>query len=283
MLHCHLAAAYRRRGDLPRAIDQTREALRLWPAGGGPRFLSQRTSLGRLLLETGRTEEGLAELHAAAAAGDEPVALTDAGWGLYMGGQADEALALAERALRSNPGYGNAYHLRGWLLLRRSQWEAAATSLEAAFQHTAPGFGSAHHGLFSGDVPALYYAGVARQKLGQARAAAAALRRVQAICRASLATPETPALVRWQAENFLARAAARLGEAVPEPSRLPGDEGTDHVQSARLHAVQGRTDEALREIAAGLAAGFGERQHIRDDLDFEALRGRPEFAALVGR
>lgn len=283
LLHCHLAAAHRRRGDLQQAIEQTREALRLWPSGGGPRFLSQRTTLGRLLLESGRSEEGLAELHAVVAAADEAPNMTDAAWGLYMGARDDEALALVERALRNDPGYGNAYHLRGWLLLKRGQWQAAAQSLETAFERTAPGFGSPHHGLFAGDVGALYYSGVARQKAGREAAAAATFRRVMELCRSSLAAPETAALARWQAGNYLARAAARLGQAVPGPGRLAGDEATDHVQSARLHAVQGRTDEALREIAAGLAAGFGERQHIRDDPDFEALRGRREFVALVGR
>jgi hypothetical protein len=81
--------------------------------------------------------------------------------------------------------------------------------------------------------------------------------------------------------NFLARALARLGKKAAEPERLQGDDTTYFVQTARLHAVQGRTQDALRELAQGLALGHGELQHVRDDPDFASLRGEPEWKRLT--
>jgi hypothetical protein len=85
----------------------------------------------------------------------------------------------------------------------------------------------------------------------------------------------------WQGANYLSRAAARLGLAAPEPPRLAGDDATFYVQSARLHAVQGKREQALKELARGLALGFGEHRHIQDDPDFESLREAAEFKRLV--
>jgi len=101
-------------------------------------------------------------------------------------------------------------------------------------------------------------------------------------CRRLLAhgTPEDGAS-EWQAANFLARAAARLGQPAPEPGRLRGDDTTYFVQSARLHAVQGRREQALRELRQGLALGHGEHRHIFDDPDFESLRDDLPFPAPV--
>jgi hypothetical protein len=48
-----------------------------------------------------------------------------------------------------------------------------------------------------------------------------------------------------------------------------------------LHAVQGHTDAALRELGQGMALGFGEYRHIQDDPDFESLRDTSELQRLV--
>ena len=68
---------------------------------------------------------------------------------------------------------------------------------------------------------------------------------------------------------------------VDEPPRLRGDDTTYFVQSARLHAVEGRPDEALDELARGIGLGHGEFAHLRDDADFDALKEDPEFRRLV--
>jgi DNA-binding winged helix-turn-helix (wHTH) protein/tetratricopeptide (TPR) repeat protein/TolB-like protein len=282
-LSSQVAHAFRRRGEFERALDYARRAVRLWPVREGPRFLIQRTVLGRMALEADRREEALAEFHAVRDATDADVTnLTDAAWGLYMSGETSEAAALVDRALGADDSYGNAHHLRGWLRLAAGDHAGAAASLEAAFEHTPRAFGSPHHGNVNGDLAALYYAGVAYQKLGQKERAATTFRRLMAHCRRLLAhgTPGHGAS-EWQAANFLARAAARLGQPAPDPGRLRGDDTTYFVQSARLHAVQGRREQALRELSQGLALGHGEHRHIFDDPDFESLKGDLPFPAPV--
>lgn len=284
LLSRFLSQAYRRRGELDRALVRARRAVQLWPGQQGPRFLSQRTWLGRTSLETGHPDEAKAEFRAVAAAPEADVVnLTDAAWGFYMAGASREGHELTRRALALDASYGNAYHLRGWLHLAEGDYRSAASDLEAAFRNTPGSFGDPHLGTAGGDLAALYYAGVAYQKLGDDAAAQRALTRLVDLCRRLVDQPEGRGeAVRWQAENFRARAQARLGLPAAEPPRLPGgDESTYFVQTARLHAVQGRHDLALKELAQGQALGFGERRHVLDDPDFESLRSDREFQRLM--
>jgi DNA-binding winged helix-turn-helix (wHTH) protein/tetratricopeptide (TPR) repeat protein/TolB-like protein len=278
-----LARAFRRKGEFERALEHARRAVRLWPSANGPEFLWQRSQLGRISLEADRRLEALAEFRAVAGAPDaEARNLTDAAWGLYMAGEAVEARRLVERAITLDPGYGNSYHLRGWLQLAAGDYADAARSLETAFEKTPPDFGNPYQGLVNGDLAALYYAGVAYQKLARPREAQATFERLIERCRLyEQRGGQSVNAAAWQAASFRARAAARLGRPAPEPVRLQGDDTTWYVQSARLHAVRGQREQALRELARGLALGHGEHRHIRDDPDFADLREDPEFVRLV--
>jgi tetratricopeptide (TPR) repeat protein len=281
-----LAQAFRRKGELEPALRHAQRAVRLWPVRDGPAFLHQRASLGRIALEAGRREDALAEFKAVAGSPHADVPnLVNAAWGYYMAGEAGQARALVDRAIALDPSYGNAFHLRGWMELASGDYGAAAASLVTAFEQTPNSFGSAHQGLVNGDLAALYYAGVAYQKRGEWEKGEPLLERLIAHCRRLRQLPGTEAgtAAAWQAANFIARGRARLGLKVAEPPRLEGDDTTYFVQSARLHAVQGRKDDALRELAQGLALGHGELRHIRDDPDFDALRGEAEFQRLVSR
>lgn len=279
-----LAQAYRRKGEFERGLDHARRAVGQWPLREGPQFLSRRVTLGRIALETGRRAEALSEFRAVAAAREaDALNLTDAAWGLYMAGEPDGAGRLVARALGVDASYGNAYHLRGWLQALRGAYAEAAASFETAFARTPRFFGSPYQGLVSGDLAAAYYAGVAYRKAGDARRATQAFERLIEHCRRVLGHPNAQpgSAPHWQAASYLARAEARLGRSAPEPPRLEGDDATFFVQSARLHAVQGQHELGLRELAQGLALGFGEYRHIQDDPDFDTLRGRPEFRQLV--
>jgi len=279
-----LAKAFRQKGELDRALSYARRAVRLWPAEEGPSRLRQRTDLGRVCLDAGRKQEAVGEFRAVAAAADADVTnLTDAAWGLYMAGQRDEAETLAARAFALDVRYGNAHHLRGWLRLARGDNAEAAASFERAFTLTPSAFGAAHLGFVRGDLAALYYAGVAYQKLDRREPAASAFRRVIRLCREFQGSRagSPPALADWEAASLLAIAAARLGEPAAEPPRLRGDDATFFLQSARLHAVQGKRDQALRELVHALALAAGDRQHVYDDPNFDSLRGDPEFRRLL--
>jgi DNA-binding winged helix-turn-helix (wHTH) protein/tetratricopeptide (TPR) repeat protein len=279
-----LAHAFRRKGEFQRALQHAQHAVRLWPNREGPAFLHQRTVLGRIALEAGRREEALAEFRAAARAREaDATNLATAAWGLYMAGEAGEASLEVDRALKVDPGYGNAYHLRGWLRLTGGEHAAAAEDFRLAFERTPRAFGTAHHGLVNGDLAALYYSGVAWLQADQRAQGRQALERLVAHCqrlmkqRAGQAGPAPD----WQLANFLARAQARLGLEVSQPARLAGDDTTYFVQTARLHAVQGRRDQALKELSQGLTLGHGELRHVQDDPDFAPLRATAEFKRLV--
>jgi DNA-binding winged helix-turn-helix (wHTH) protein/tetratricopeptide (TPR) repeat protein/TolB-like protein len=278
-----LATAFRRKGEFARALEHAQESVRLWPTREGPEFLRQRTVLGRVALEAGRRVEALAECRAVAVAPEaDATNLTDAAWGLYMAGESAEAIRLIDRALVLDPGYGNAYHLRGWMQLAQGRYPEAAQSLLAAFERTPRGFGHQHQGVVGADLAALYYAGVAHQLNGEWEKGEPVLERLIAYCRLQQARQDAGTTAAdWQVANFLARALARLGKSAQEPARLQGDDTTYFVQTARLHAVQGRNQDALRELAQGLALGHGELQHVRDDPDFRSLRGDPEWKRIT--
>jgi DNA-binding winged helix-turn-helix (wHTH) protein/tetratricopeptide (TPR) repeat protein len=278
-----LATAFRRKGEFTRALEHGQQSVRLWPTRVGPEFLRQRTVLGRVALEAGHRVEALAENRAVAGAPEaDATNLTDAGWGLYMAGEPGEALALVERALKLDSGYGNAYHLRGWLMLAQGRYPEAARDLLIAFERTPRAFGHQHQGVVGADLAALYYAGVAHQLNGDWEKGEPVLERLIAYCRLQQARVDAgTGAADWQVANFLARAQARLGKAAPEPARLQGDDTTYFVQTARLHAVQGRHQDAMRELAQGLSLGHGEIQHVRDDPDFESLRADPEWKRLT--
>jgi tetratricopeptide (TPR) repeat protein len=279
-----LAQAFRRKGEFERALRHAQRAVRLWPTPQGPGYLGQRAVLGRIALDAGRRHDALLELRGVAGSPEADVPnLVNAAWGLYMASETGEAAALLERALAADPTYGNAYHLRGWMALAAGDYAHAAGDLLTAFERTPPAFGSTHHGLVNGDLAALYYSGVAFLKAGESGRGRATLERLVAHCRRLVERRrgEPVPAADWQTTNFIARALSRLGRAAPATARLEGDDTTFFVQSARLHAVQGRRDDALRELAQGIALGHGELRHIQDDPDFESLHGDPEFERLV--
>jgi DNA-binding winged helix-turn-helix (wHTH) protein/tetratricopeptide (TPR) repeat protein len=278
-----LSVAFRRKGEFARAVEHAQRAVELWPSREGPEFLRQRTLLARVAIEAGGRAEALANLRAVqGAAGADATNLTDAAWAYYMAGERKEAAALVERALAMDETYGNAYHLRGWLLLAEGRYVAAADSLQKAFTRTPRTFGQQHQGVVGADMAALYYAGVAYQLNGEWEKGEPLLVNLIDYCREQqMLTVNDGSARAWQIANFRARAEARLGRKSPELPRLVGDDTTYYVQTARLLAVQGRKQEALRELAKGLSLGHGELQHVRDDPDFLSLRGEPEWKRLT--
>jgi DNA-binding winged helix-turn-helix (wHTH) protein/tetratricopeptide (TPR) repeat protein len=289
LLDAFVAQASRQKGEFTRALTNAERSMRLWPTQDGPGFLRRKTDRARILLDMGRRAEALREFRAVADDTNADAAnLTGAAWGLYMAGEREEARTVVERALDLDPDFGNASHLQGWLSLADGANAAAAADLEMAFRHTRRTlFGEAHHGFIgvdSGDLAALYYAGVAHQRLGHRARAASALRRVIETCQRVRATGQVPrgSLPEWEATYLEAIAAARLGESRPELPPLRGDDATFFLQSARLHAVQGKKDRALRELTQALGIAPGERQHVLDDPNFESLHEDPGFERILG-
>lgn len=289
LLASFLGRAYRQMGEFDRAMAYAQRAVRLWPTQDGPGFLRRRGERGRIALEAGQREHALADFEAIARdQGADAGSLTEAAWGFYMAGDRGRAARVTERALELDPGYGNAYHLRGWLALARDDYEAAARDLYTAFERTRQVHADAQFGFpstGSGDLAALYYAGVAEQKRGRADRAAAHYREVIRISDAGGATRHASegGVPPWEAAYLSALALARLGEPVPELPRLEGDDATFFLQSARLLAVMSENQAALDHLRKALRLTPGERQHVIDDPNFESLRDDAAFLELVGK
>lgn len=284
-LSIFLANAFRRKGEFDRAIRHATRALELWPIREGPAFLRIRTMLGRLLIDAGFRSRGVRQFEAVSTDSQADANnMTNAAWGYYMAGEPARAAALVTRAIELDPSYGNAFHLRAWLLMVAGDYARAAADFQAAYTRTPAGFGAARHGILGADLAALYYMGVAAHKLGDPRSARATWRQVIDRCRLALRSPDarlrTP-MAKWEAESLQAIASARLGLQVSEPVRLAGDDASYYLQSARLHAVQGYRERAVQDLRQALSAGAGNLQHVQDDPNFEALRSHPEFLRLV--
>ncbi len=286
-----LSSACRELGQLEEAVRHGRASVELWPLREGQTYLLNLVELGRTYLAAGKRQEALECFAQVRDMGGQDAAhLTNAGWGLYMAGQIEEALRLSERARRLDPGYGNAQHLAGWLALAGGRYAEAAESLQQAFEETPLQFGSTRQGLLLGDLPALYYAAVAEQKAGRTERARQRFLQLVELCR-RLRGPGPPSkLGEFSLQQVLvleALALYRMGEAgqadplFAEIVASSQDLAAGHVQLARLAAVAGKRRESLEWLRRGLDGGATEFQHLYDNPDFDAVRGVPEFAKLL--
>jgi tetratricopeptide (TPR) repeat protein/TolB-like protein len=277
-----LARAFQRRGEFDRATTYATRAVDLWPAREGPALLRARTQLGRVLADAGSRDRAAGIFRGIAAdPRADVVNLTDAAWGFYMIGDRAQAAQVVERALATDAGYGNAYHLRGWLRLTAGNYDGAASDLRGASERTPIGFGSPDTGVIKGDLAALYYEGVAHQKAGRPAAAHAVWRELIARARDAGRGVAVNPVVRWQADYLVAIGSARLGLPVTMPDRLERDEAQSMIAEARIHAVLGRRTEALEDLRQAVSLGAGDFQHIRDDPNYDVLRTSPEFVRLL--
>ena len=280
-----LAQAFRRKGEFERALEHAQRAVRALADARGPGVPAPAERAGPHRAGGGPARGGAGGVPGGGGVArgrrDQPDRRR---LGPLHGGRAGRRRpALVERALALDPAYGNAYHLRGWILLARGRYRrgrrqpAAGVRAHAArVRQPAPGPGRRRPGralLRGRGAPA-------QRRVGEGRAGAGTADRVlpppagaagRGHRRRRLAGRQLPRPRGWPAS----------GKSAQEPPRLQGDDTTYFVQTARLHAVQGRRQEALRELAQGLALGHGELQHVRDDPDFASLRGDPEWRRLT--
>jgi Flp pilus assembly protein TadD len=93
---------------------------------------SLRRDLGRLLAESGRTQEALEVLAPLPVAGAEPATLNTTALALSDAGKQQEAAALLERVLAADPKNVRAHELLGVVLLRMENPREARAQLEQA-------------------------------------------------------------------------------------------------------------------------------------------------------
>lgn len=291
-LHFYLATAYRNRGDLEQAIRLAERGIELFPAKDSRDHLYFVISLGRYYLDADQRRAALESFRTASqAARGDPAIATDAAWGFYMAGDKETALQAAEAALEVDPSFGNAHHLAGWIRLSRGEHSQAADHLERAFELTPGLYGWNYHGILQADLPALYYAGVARQLAGERLRAQSNFERVIEACRVFRNRWDDrgrPAFDRIQTFAYEAIAHCRLGD-FQQCLRLAEQVPTEAAQHyelrhhlARLNAQLGKPKEALEWLRRSLDAGYRDFQHALDNPDFKELRGSREFLSLLG-
>jgi tetratricopeptide (TPR) repeat protein len=188
-------------------------------------------------------------------------------------GHPDEALSFFQRAVsvaaspppQTLSSMGFIYHERGDY---RQAVEAFRTALQAR-----SGSAATHRNL-----------GDSLLKLGRDAAARASYRRAADLAEQSRVVNPADALNLASLAVYLEKAGddgparQRLAEAL---QRAPADPEVCY-RGALVHAVAGRSAEALAMLERAVAAGYSRSEPVRAD-EFERLRADPRFQALIAK
>ena len=135
------------------------------------------------------------------------------------------------------------------------------------------------------DFQSLAIAEVPLNRLGRfeesARARAEALRRIER--HLELAPRDPRALIlgaiilvaEGQKERGAEWAARALAEAPEDPATL--------INAACMYARAGRKEDALKCLEKSFGRGWGKRDWVNNDPDYDSIRDDPRFKALVAR
>jgi adenylate cyclase len=227
----------------------------------------------------------------------------------WMAGSEEEkaaADAASRRALELGPGLSESYVARGDVLSMNREYDAAElayqeaarlnpASFEAYYRHARTCFQSGKLqesiALFRRaaevrpeDFQALLLAEMPLRRLGRLEEVAATrregLRRVER--QLELDPNDARALILGAGALLVedrARALAWTARAVA----LAPDEPSVTVNAACGYARLGRKEEALELLAESFGRGYGKRDWIENDPDYESLRDDPRFQAMMAR
>jgi serine/threonine-protein kinase len=288
-----------RSGQFDAARQELERAVALQPTSEDATRL-----LGRVLLRLGRIEEGMQQFRRALAIRPNSVGLhSDMGFALYGAQRYAEALAAFEKAIELAPNSptsltqaGAASQMLGDTRKALQYYERATAISPRA--ETFSSMGTIYYSLGEYSKAAAAYEGallirplgaVTHRNLGDAylhlnRTADAMKAYRQAVTLAEAEVSVSPSDARalgrlavYQAkagDDAAARKTIRRAETL-----APNDEQV-HQRAAVVHALAGRTNEALDAIARAIAGGVAPRL-IAQEEDFEKLRPLPRFAQLV--
>jgi tetratricopeptide (TPR) repeat protein len=271
--HANLAEALRGLGELDRAADCCRTALRLQP-----HYSEATNNLGLVLLAQGRIDEAAAQLRQALRLKpDYGMAWNNLGNALRLSGDLDGALAHFFRATQIDPNLAEAHSNLGQMLLDRHQPHESLDHLRTAVR-LRPGLAEARNNLGN----AMREAG----RLAEARQSYAEALRLNP----NLAMTYNNMGQALQGENALDDALAWYERALqiePTSARI-------HTNLASLLADQEKDDEALAayrraleldptyaEAHCGLGGVRHEQGHFEEAQAHyrEALRHKPDLPA----
>jgi non-specific serine/threonine protein kinase len=224
--------------------------------GGAPDDLTQADEASRRALELAPE---LAEVHAARGAA------------LTLSRRYDEASGEFDAAIRLNPRLWNTYYLYGRMRFAQGRFEEAEGLWRKGIEVAPDDY----------QVPIMIGMIYRRQRRTAERDAT--LRRGVAIARKHLeANPEDA-----RAMYLIAGALWDLGEEAESRNfmdrslKLAPNDPSVLYNAACLFARTGERDRCLRTLAACLQGGWGNRDWIANDPDFDGIREDPRFVALL--
>lgn len=228
----------------------------------------------------------------------------------WFGAQQDDLVGAeraSQRALKLAPGLAEAHVARGFVLSLSGQYDDAAQEFAAAIRLNSHLFDAYYYfartSFQRGDVPRsaelFRKAGEARQEdfqsymllgqslrmLGREEEAKAATKEGIARAERMLALNPTDgrALSLGSGSLFHDNQAVRAMEWSQRALKLYPNDSTTLVNGACLHAKLGQNDQALELLERAFTRGWGKRDWIEHDPDYDVLRDDPRFQALLSK
>jgi TolB-like protein/cytochrome c-type biogenesis protein CcmH/NrfG len=185
--------------------------------------------------------------------------------------QYDEARREFESALRLNPMLYEAHYFYGRACFTEGKLEEAVSHYRDAWR------------VRPEDYQAIYLSAEALVKLGRRDEALEASRLGVKLADAHLELNPDDARAWYLSAGALMRLGQRE-EATERARRAstidPEDSGVLYNVGC-VHALAGSTDEALDHLDKAIQNGFGQREWVENDSDWDAVRNEPRFQALL--
>jgi len=185
--------------------------------------------------------------------------------------QYDEARREFESALRLNPMLYEAHYFYGRACFTEGKLEEAVSHYRDAWR------------MRPEDYQAIYLSAEALVKLGRHDEALEASRLGVKLADAHLELNPDDARAWYLSAGALMRLGQRE-EATERARRAstidPEDSGVLYNVGC-VHALAGSTDEALDHLDKAIQNGFGQREWVENDSDWDAVRNEPRFQALL--
>jgi len=288
-----------RGGRYAEAKDEVERALALQPT-----YEDAIRLRGTVLMRQGDVEQGLAEFKRVMSLRPNAVSLySDMGNALYAASRYPDALSAFEKAIELSPGSAANLARAGTAAQAAGEQQRALDLYEKAnaIQPRAETFsnmGTIYYGLGDYERAARSYEGAllirplsaithrnlgdAYLRLGRKDDARRAYR--QAVARAEAEVSVSPSDARALARLAVYQAKAGDDRAARQSLRraqeLSPKDGQVFQRAGVVHALAGRTTDALNAIEQAIARGVAPRL-VREEEDFAPLRPLPRFAALV--
>jgi tetratricopeptide (TPR) repeat protein len=254
-----------REGKIEEGMAQYQKALAI-----RPNSVILYSDMGLALYNASRYKEALAAFeHAVAIDANSSYVLTQAGAASQMAGDTAKALDFYQKATAVQPR-AETFSSMGTIYYNQGDFQRAANAYEAALLIRPLG-AITHRNL-----------GDAYSKLGRRddalRAYREAVERQQA--EVAVSPGDARALARLAVYQAKAGDDAAARKTLASAERLAPKDEQVQLRAGVVHALAGRTNEALDAIQRALAGGISVRAVTTED-DFSKLRPLPRYAAMV--